>query len=317
MEGDTLELLADVYRHAFIPSSQQTYMQADTLAVATSELRSYVLPQLMARRGEFYFGPPGRVTFPVQEGVSLYRIPSRAVGAKIRSARLLDLQGNPYPLATYEWDDVSKWAPCKGTPTGLTMEGGQVRLYPTPQGLAGYTLEIATYVRPGALVLPSACAPALSVVPSPAMGTTDVTISTATKPDAFGVDSYFDITLVDSPFETVCVLAPADSVIDDGTVTTITLSGLFQAPAGSLLSLAGQSSMVQLPLEWHALLALKTAATQLTSLGDIGMAKAKLEELKMLEGNVGNLVTPRREDASRKVGNGMNKWRAGWAGGGW
>lgn len=317
MEGDTLELLADVYRHAFIPATQQTYMQADTLAVATSELRSYVLPQLMARRGEFYFGPPGRVSMPIQEGVDLYRIPARAVGAKIRSARLIDQRGSTYPLATYEWDDVSKWTPCKGTPTGLTLEGGQVRLYPSPQGLAGFTLELATYVRPGALVLPSACAEVLSATPNPATGTTDVAILTATKPPDFGTDAYFDITIGESPFEAVGVSALADSSTNDGTVTTITLIGLFQAPAGSILSLAGSSSMVQLPLEWHALLALKTAATQLTSLGDIGMARAKLEELKMLEGNVGVLVTPRREDAARKVANGMNKWRTGWAGGGW
>lgn len=317
MEGDTLELLADVYRHAFIPGSQQTYLPADTLAVATNELRSYVLPQLMARRGEFYFGPPGRVSLPIQEGISLYRIPSRAVGAKIRSARLLDLQGNPYPLATYEWDDVSKWAPQKGMPTGLTLEGGQVRLYPTPQGLAGCTLEIATYVRPGALVLPSACAPIAIVGYNPGAGTTLVYTPAQSTPVPIQTSMALDVVRSDAPFETAAVNANVTGWAASGDNIVFILSGTLDVPVGSFLCLPGQSPVVQLPLEWYPLLAVKTAATQLTSLGDIGMAKAKLAELESMEKGLGVLVTPRREDASRKVGNGMNKWRGAWGGGAW
>lgn len=311
MEGDTLGLIADVYRHAFMPASQQTYLPADTLAVATNELRSYVLPQLMARREEFYFGPPGRVSLPIQEGVSLYRIPSRAVGAKIRSARLLDREGSPYPLATYEWDEVSRWTPCKGIPSGLTLEGGQVRLYPTPQGLAGYTLEIATYVRPGALVLPSACASIVRVGQNLTAGTTVVYTPESATPIPIQTSMSLDVVRSDAPFETAAVNASVNGWAASGGNIAFILNGIFDIPVGAFLCLPGQSPVVQLPLEWYPLLALKTAATQLTSLGDIGMAKAKLEELKMLEGNVGALVTPRREDSARKVANGMNKWRRG------
>jgi hypothetical protein len=311
VEGDTLELLAEIKRHAFIPSSQQTYTDAETLAVATSALRGYILPKLMARRGEFYFGPPGRVTVSVQEGVSLYRIPSRAVGAKVRSARLLDRQGNPIPLATYEWDDVSKWPPLKGTPEGLTMEGSQVRLYPEPQGLSGYTLELATYVRPGALALPADCVQVLSAVPGPVAGTTSISVLIADTP-ATMLDSFaFDVVSMDSPFESLAVGAPLYSFGTIGASYQFTVTGTLEVPPGSWLCLPGNSPVVQLPLEWHPMLALKAAATQLASLGDIGMSKSKLEELRLLEDNTGPLVTPRREDASRKVGNGMNKWRRG------
>lgn len=311
MEGDTLELLAEIKRHAFIPSSQQAYTDAETLAVATSALRGYVLPKLMARRGEFYFGPPGRLSVPVVEGVSLYRIPARAVGAKIRSARLLDRMGNPIPLATYEWDDVSKWVPCKGTPTGLTMEGAQIRLYPEPQGMSGYTLEIATYVRPGALALPSDCAQVGSVAPGLVAGTTRVIIPQTATPPAFLTSLSFDVVSAEPPFETLVVSAPLYSLGTAGFDYVFTLQGVLTIPAGAWLCLPSASPVVQLPLEWHPMLAIKAAATQLASLGDIGMSKAKLEELKMLEENSGPLVTPRREDSSRKVTNGMNKWRAG------
>lgn len=311
MEGDTLELLAEIKRHAFIPSSQQTYTDAETLAVATSALRGYILPKLMARRGEFYFGPPGRVVVPVQEGVSLYRIPARAVGAKVRSARLLDRQGNPIPLATYEWDDVSKWAPRKGTPEGLTMEGAQVRLYPEPQGMSGYTLELATYVRPSALALPSACAPVLASAPGAIPGTTAITVQQSATPPGLLDASFFDVVSTDSPYEALAASSWLATFSTGPGIYIFTMTGSFVAPPDSWLCAPNTSPMVQLPVEWQPMLAIKAAATQLASLGDIGMSKAKLEELKQLEENAGPLVTPRREDASRKVSNGMNKWRAG------
>lgn len=314
MEGDTLELLASIRQNAFIPAAQSTFTDVQTLASATGQLRGYILPKLMSRRGEFYAGAPARVSVPVLEGVDTYRIPTRAVGAKVRSARLLDPLGNPTHLNTYELEEVQRWPTTSpGTPHGLTIEGGSIRLYPKPQGLAGWVLEISTFLRPAALITPNM---AMEIVGTEATtsGTTDVLFPTGTAPIfGFLAPERYDVVEASSPFETRAADVSVLDVDDDGVYLRVEVSGVFSAPAGSWLCVSGTAPVVQLPLEWHPMLVLKTAASQLSSLGDMAMAAAKLKELEGFEENSGPLVTPRRDDAARKVKNGMNKWRTGGA----
>ena len=313
MEGDTLEVLASIRQNAFIPAAQNTFTDVQTLASATAQLRGYILPKLMARRGEFYAGAPGRVSMAIQEGVDTYRIPTRAVGAKLRSARLLDPLGNPFHLNTYEVEEVQRWPTTgPGTPHGLTIEGGSLRLYPKPQGLAGWTLEVSTFLRPAALTTPEEA----MRIPVPSVttgGTTKITFAaSAPQPiDPQQVGMAYDVVDGASPFETLAVETTVVGAVNDGSTIVVELTGVFSAPAGSWLCVAGTAPVVQLPLEWHPMLVLKTAASQLSSLGDSQMAAMKLKELEGFEENSGPLVTPRRDDAARKVKNGMNKWRTG------
>lgn len=319
MEGDTLELLAAIRQNAFIPAAQATFTDAQTLASATSQLRGYILPKLMSRRGEFYAGAPGRYSVAAQEGVSTYRIPSRGVGAKLRAARLLDRNGDPTHLNMYEQEEVARWPTSRGTPHGLVVEGGSVRLYPTPQGLSGYTLELSVFVRPAALVLPAEAVWVANFVVDAVANTSTLTIpNTTLLPVPLDVvGAKIDAVGATSPFETLAIDTAVLSTLDDGTNYVVVLEGAIQAPDGAWLCLPGTAPVVQLPLEWHPMLVLKTATSQLSSLGDSQMAAMKSEELKELEANSGPLVTPRRDDAGRKVKNGMNKWGGPFGGGFW
>ena len=319
MEGDTLELLAAIRQNGFIPAAQATFTDAQTLASATAQLRGYILPKLMSRRGEFYTGAQGRYSIAVQEGVSVYRIPTRGVGAKLRSARLLDDTGEPVHLNMYEWEEVARWPKCNGTPYGLTVEGGNIRLYPTPQGLAGWTLELGVFIRPAALVIPTDAVWAPAFIVNTALSTSTLTIPNTTPlPVPLDlVGSKVDVVSATSPFETLVLDSAVVSTTDDGTNYVVVLEGVIQAPDGAWVCLPGTAPVVQLPLEWHPMLVLKTATSQLSSLGDSQMAAMKLKELEGLEANSGPLVTPRRDDAGRKVKNGMNKWGGQFGGGYW
>lgn len=303
-------MLRAIRRHTQLPTAQITFDDASVLEQATDEIYSYLLPKLQETRQEFWTGAVARVSYTLQEGVAVYAIPPRAAGNKVRAARMLDRVNNTYPLATYELEDINRWNPDKGTPSGLVVEGANIRLWPTPQGLAGYTLEVAYYLRPGRLVPFSSA----GVVSSVSMGTATTFIlltRSADNEDIFDAPQ-LDLISPTSPFDTIWMEAPVANVEQiAGSLWQIELEGLMSVPVGSYVSLPETSPVVQAPVEWHPLLELKVAAQQLNSVGDVAVAKAKEGELLEKEKRTVVAVTPRREDAGRKVRNGTTKWRQG------
>lgn len=309
--GDTSALLRAIRRHTQLPVAQITFDDASVLEQATEELHSYLLPKLQEARQEFWTGAVARVVYTVVEGQDRYPIPPRAAGSKVRAARLLDNIGNAYPLATYELEDANKWQPDSGLPTGLLMEGSTVRLFPAPRGLAGYTLEVAYYLRPGRLV-PFNTA---GVVLTTSMGGTSTFVTlvrTVDNGDLFGTPNRLDIISSTSPFDTLWMDAEVINTEDIANpIWQIEFDGNVPIPVGSYVTLSETAPVVQAPIESHPLLELKVAAQQLNSVGDVAVAKAKEGELLEKEKRVTVALTPRREDAGRKVRNGTAKWRAG------
>lgn len=310
--GDTTALLKSIRGHTQLPTAQITFDDATTLDVATEELHSYILPTLLQERQEFWIGASGRLVYPLAEGVARYAIPPRAAGAKIRSARLLDITGTPMTLATYELEDVNRWVTDAGQPSGVVLEGSTIRLYPTPRGLAGWTLELVYYLRPGRLV-PLA---STGIVQSSATGSGNTfltVVRTADNDDIF-TSPKLDIVSATSPFDTVWMEAEVFQTQNiSGSLWEIEFFGAMSIPVGSYICVPETAPVVQAPLEWHPLLALKVAARQLASVGDTDLAQVKTAEMREKEAKSGIVIRPRREDAGRKVRNGSAKWRNGWA----
>jgi len=312
-QGDTAALLKSIRGHTQLPTAQITFDNATTLEIATEELYSYLLPTLLQERQEFWTGAQGRYTIALQEGVGVYPIRPRAAGMKIRSARLLDIVGTPTPLATYELEDVNKWVQDSGYPSGLVLEGGSFRLFPTPRGLAGWSVEVQTYLRPAALVESIRCAVVNNILPVPAGQTSVQVLINADNMDLISGVGTLDIVRSTPPFEGVAVNAAlTDAINMGGSSYQLIFAGTFDVAEGDYVCLPDTAPVVQAPLEWHPLLALKVAARQLASVGDTEMASVKAAELKEKEAKVGIVIRPRREDAGRKVGNGTSKWRSGW-----
>lgn len=309
--GDTTELIRSIRRHTHIPAAHPSYTDELTLVDATEELRSYLLPLGLVERQELWAGPVGRLQFPLTN-TPLYAIPPRAVGGKIRSARLLDSTGTPTYLSTYGREQVAQVRDTGGVPTGLTVEGSFLRLYPTPRNLPGWVLELEIYVRPAALVPRAATAPIQSVSPGSGSTTFRVTRTTANE-DLFSAE-WLDVVAGAPPFDYRAFNVAVVSVANvSGSTWEVVLDTEFDAAAQDYLCLPEQAPVVQAPLEWHPLLALKTAARQLASLGDLEAVQAKGAEGAQKEKQAPSLIRPRRDDVARKPRNGMNQWRGGGA----
>lgn len=309
--GDTSELIRSIRRHTHIPATHPSFSDELTLVDATEELCSYLLPLGLVERQELWAGPVGRLQFPLTN-TALYAIPPRAVGGKIRSARLLDTTGRPTYLSTYGREDVAQVQDSGRVPTGLTVEGSFLRLYPTPRNLPGWVLELDIYVRPAALVPVTRAAPLLSVTPGAT--TTTVTVTRTLANDALFTAPTLDVVAGAPPFDYRVLAAPVVSrTVVSGTTWQVVLGTTAALSASDYLCMPEQAPVVQAPLEWHPLLALKTAARQLASLGDLEAVQAKGAEGAQKQTQAASLIRPRRDDVPRKPRNGMNKWRGGGA----
>lgn len=311
--GDTTALLQSIRRHTGIPDTHPSFTDTYVLADATEELHSYLLPLGLAQGQELWAGPTGRVRLPVESGVAAYTIPSRAVGAKLRAARLLDSQGNPVHLNYYGREEVARQRDSGDMPHGLVLEGGTLRLFPTPRNLAGYVLEVDFYVRPAELVT-TPYAAYVATTPTPTTYTVVQVVRTPENAGLLAVGQLVDVVAGTPPFDTRVLEALVIDADDVGSGRwNLILDTTAEVFPGDWVCPAGQSPVVQAPLEWHPLLALKVASRQASSLGDYDAARQKGGEGGQKERQAATLVRPRREDVTRKVRNGMDKWR----GGGW
>ena len=309
--GDTTDLIRSIRRHTHIPATHPSYTDELTLVDATEELRSYLLPLGMGERQELWAGPVGRLQFPIT-GTSLYAIPPRAVGGKVRSARLLDATGTPTYLSTLGREDVAQMRDNGGYPVGLTVEGSFLRLYPTPRNMPSWVLELDIYVRPAALVPVARAAPLLTSTVG--TGSTTVTVTRTAANAALFSAEWLDVVAGAPPFDyRAFSVAVVSATLVSGTTWEVVLDTEFEAAPLDYLCLPEQAPVVQAPLEWHPLLALKTAARQLASIGDLEAVRAKGAEGAQKEKQAPTLIRPRRDDVPRKPQNGMNRWRGGGA----
>jgi len=306
--GDTDALVSAIRRHTHIPGTHPDYTDALTLADATEELLAYLLPLGLGTKQELWAGPSGRLRLPLVDGQAAYAISHRAAGGKLRAVRLLGPQGEMAPLNNYGREEVGSVPDSPGTPHGLVVEGATFRLFPTPRGLSGWTLEVDTYVRPAELVLPEVCATISEVTVDG--GTTTVRAALTATSDGLAVVGALDVVRATPPFDTQAVAAEVMSVTNLGGGTwEFVLSGALDVMVGDWLCQPGTAPVVQAPLEWHPLLARKVAAKQLASLGDMEGAGAKEPDRTPMEGHAKTLVRPRREDVPRRPANGADRWR--------
>ena len=96
-------LIATVKREGMIPSSQNTFTDADFLQIANQELRIGLMPSILQYHEEYYVRDSAPI--PIVSGVSNYPIPYRAVGGKFREVFYVDSQGQLRSMTRISPDD--------------------------------------------------------------------------------------------------------------------------------------------------------------------------------------------------------------------
>jgi hypothetical protein len=305
----TTALLASVRRRAMLPTATAAGTEdADLLRVLNEELQSYVVPVLLSLREDFLLYDEDVATVA---GTAAYRIPSRAIGGKLREAAIVTSSGAVRNLSRIQIDELEEWGSGTGTPTAFYFKGGKLVLMPTPS--TAETLRLTYYIRPNELV----AATATRVVSSVNTGTGVVTLSSA-APGTFTTGVRYDIIAGASGFEPMAINLPASAVSgSDVTFDAADLpSGL---AAGDYVCLAEQSPVAQVPAEWHPLLVQRVAAHFLEMTGFLQEAQAAGMEAGRLEEKLRTTFAPRIDGEPKIVGaNGYGLMGdIQWTGGGW
>lgn len=280
-------LVAQIKLRGMIPSSDNTLTTANYLTFINDEMQSTIVPLLMSTREEFY---AANVDTSISASTSTYAIPERAIGAKLRDVQILS--GSEYvPLTRLEPHTLPYGASSStGTPEGYYLEGNNVILYPTPA--ASGTLRLRIFRRPNRVVTTAEVATVT--------GVSGVTVTISSSPSAFPTTST-SYDFIESTGPAFTWLAVDQSATRSSTTLTFSSSAAATGLAvGDFVALAGETSVPQLPIDLHPLLAERCVVRALEALGDPKAAVHEKTADRLMKSAM-TMLTPRVEGGSRYV----------------
>lgn len=292
----TSELLEAVKRRAFLPESQNTLDDDDILKYATEELFDSVVPYIMSHHEEY-------LTYAndveIEANKSNYKIPYRAIGRKFRDIKYLDSQSNLYDLTRLQPEDLAYFQDTGTGPfSAFYFKGDEVVLVPGVSSSPTGSLRFLYFMRPNTLVKEKR---ACKVV---AIDNTTGIITVSNIPTNFTVSSNLDFIEYKPGHRLLNFDVTLLGISSVGSSITVDPSSIpSDLNVGDFINTAGESIVPQIPTELHSLLAERTAARCLASLGDLKNLEAANVKIGELENKLGSLVNNRSEGEPIKVNN--------------
>ncbi len=287
-DNTTDTLLKSIKARITIPSSQNLFTDDDLLLLANEELESVIVPMIMRIRWEFF------VTFIEYDldGTTEFPFPANAVAGSLRDVTVIDNNKNERQLSL-----ISQKLRTSGGlwPSAFNAEGFYIRgntIFLTSDIQQGAKLRVYFPRRPNSLVKTSDAGQILAINTSTnviTLGNVPVDWTTNDTVDVVSNVPGFDLT----------VEGAALSVISSPTVT-VDAATTAELVVGDWFCLEGESSIPQIPVETHPILAQSTAIKCLEAMGDktqIGVSESKLKELMVNYYS----MSPRIEDQPKRL----------------
>lgn len=294
MDYSHVAILAAVRRLGSLPTATAAgCADSDILAHANAVLQSEIAPMVMELREEHYLTAN---SLTITAGTAAYRIPSRAMGSKLRDVAMKDSAGNFRSLARTEYDELEDYQATEGDAEAFYLRGNYVVLVPPPSD-ASETLELPFYMRPSEIV-------------STGYGTISI-INTTTGQITFVQTGSF-VPTTSTPVDLVSKSVPFECHSFDVTPTaaasnTVTVSSVPSGlVVGDFVCLAEQSPLPQVPAEFVPLLNVKTARRMAQSLGSATRISYLEAEEGKLTDQIRRTFAPRVDGEAKIAGGGVN-----------
>lgn len=285
MAFTTSDLLSAIQRRTFAPANQLTYSDTELLALADEVYQSFLVPDIVAVREEFFVRSKD---YDITANQTAYNVPARAAGMILREVWYVNGTTITPNFRRKEPEELGSSAP--GTPDGFWLKYNQVMLDPPPAATTA-TLRLFFFLTPAQHVATSSAA----VIASINTATNTVTVSSI--PNAWATGNSFDLLRQDGGQEQLDIDLTSTLV----TGSSITLPSLPDGlRVGDYVSLAGQTPLVVLPAEYRAVLAQGVAAEVLEAMNQPGAEKARATFDKMRQTSQ-RLITPRVQGEDRLI----------------
>lgn len=280
------KFLEGVKRLVTVPANQALMDDAALLEMGDTACKSFVVPLFLSLRQEYFVTSYNQA---ITQGVSAYPIPPRSIARTLRELKFVENTATRN-LAQIAIEDLQLW-PLDGTIVGYYFKGDRIVLCGVPNSSTPI-LEIWYYLQPSKMVKVSEAARVQSVV-----GDT-VTVDSVPPTFAAGISADFVQGISgNSILGMDCAITGVAGTQISFDVGVVPLDLI----AGDYITLAGETPVVQLPVEGIPFLETKTGSRILNAIGDFdGMGK--LEELSMLQEKSLKIITePRNVGESVKV----------------
>lgn len=296
MPFTTTELLDDVRVRGAISSASPMFTDARLLKMAHSEMLDYLLPLIMKTRESYYLYDADTAI----NASGQYPIHTRAVGGKLENVSLIDASPTPTTrrdVVRASEDEIEDYGASFGGRSGFFIKRNMIHLIPATGGGYPY-LRQSFYLRPGYFVSTDEAAQVTAIN----TGTKTVTFSTV--PSGWSTSDTFDFIQAEPHFDTLDI-SKAAGTVTTGASGSIVFSDTLptRLAVGDWVCLAGETCIVQAPLELHPMLAQRVANKAMQSLGDTESLKAGMKDLQDLEERILRVLTPRVDKENKKLVN--------------
>jgi len=267
------ELIAALKIKGSFPSTNDLFSDSDFLVLFNHQLQTEIVPVMQLLSEEFFLLSKD---YAITQG-STYRIPSRAIGAKLRDLQVVDTSNNLISLDRLMEED----RPLDNS--GYYLVRNSVEL---SNGFTSGTLRMKYFARPNKLVLSSACGQIASID----TGNSQVTVSALPSTMTTGV--LCDFVQYRNPYD----LLAYDQAITNVSGTTVTFASLPDGlEVGDWLTLAEQACVPMLPEEMHPILVQSALVSALSAKKDKAVTyeaqvleRVKQDAIRMLDPRVEN-----------------------------
>lgn len=294
-----LSLVDSVQNHSLMPLSANTLTEARIIEFLDEEMRSTVLPLILAAQEEFYVQNYDQT---LVAGTYSYTIPARASFATWRDVVLVDNLGNEIGMAELPPEYVKISYPVGNMPpiytNGFVLQNDKVILWPPNSTVpVEYELRMKIKRRPNHLTPYLNCGQVTQINTGTGVITLSVngdgTWTTATTFDVIPNSPQFTsrgddlaITAIDNTLNTVTVAS-----IPDGLVV-----GDWWCPAGL-------SPIPQIPYDMFPLLGWRGVIACLQALGDTQNLQVADRKYQDLAADFARTVSPRIQGTPKKIVN--------------
>lgn len=278
---DSSELIASLKIQGSFPTSDDLFSTSDYLVLFNNQLKADLTPMMLKLNEEFFLQYKD---FSITQDAS-YRIPGRAIGAKIRDLQVIDGSGNINGVnRLFEEDKPNQ-------PSGYYMLRNSVQL---SSDYTSGTLRMYYFARPNELVSTTAC----GVIT--AIDENNFIVDLDSAPTTFSTNVLCDFVQANNPYD----LLGYDYEITNVSGIAITFASLPAGLAvGDYLCLANQSPVPMLPDELHPVLVQSALCKCLSAKKD----KAYEQEMIVLQQykeDALNMLDPRVQNDSTKFRSG-------------
>ncbi len=302
-------LVSSVYRGILSPNSQNTLQPEDIIAFLDQEMRTTIIPLVLAAQEEFWVTNYDQ---PVLQGVYSYTIPPRAAFATWRDVVFVDPNGNEINMSMLSPEYLKLTYPAGGNPPlyvfGFILQNDQIILYPNTAGTpVQYKLRMKIKRRPNNLTATANCGQIVSIN----TGTNEVTL--ANVDTTWVSTTTFDI-IPNSPQFT--------SRQDDQTISGISGNTLtFTSPGinpttgqaypalpvgltvGDWVCPSQMSCVPQVPYDMFPLLTQRAIIRTLEALGDTQNLQVAERRYQDMAADFARTVSPRIDGTPKKIVN--------------